>query len=103
MVRQRVISAHSDLKTGFFCKFFIILGIILLLVYLVETFLRPIGLADAITGALLAFAILCIGLGVILYFFACQFAKLSEIAEEIEADESLCEEKEETTKEKQSP
>lgn len=104
MVRQRIISAHSDLKTGFFGKFFVVLGIILLLVYLVETFLRPIVLADTVTGALLAFAILCIGLGVILYFFAVQFAKLSEIAEEIEADESLCdEEEEETTKEKPTP
>jgi len=103
MVRQRVISAHSDLKTGFFCKFFIVLGIILLMVYLVETFLPLVGLSDAVTGALLAFAILSIGLGVILYFFACQFAKLSEIAEEIEADESLCDEEEEPPEEKPSP
>ena len=90
MVRQRVHSAHSDMKTGFFCKFFIVLGVVLLLVYLVEAFLHPIGLTDAVTGTLLAFAILCIGLGVILYFFVTQFAKLSEIAEEIETDESLC-------------
>jgi hypothetical protein len=103
MVRQRIISAHSDLKTGFFCKFFVVLGIILLVIYLVETFFRPIGLGGTATGAFLAFAILSIGLGVILYFFACQFAKLSEIAEEIEADESLCEEEEEALKEKTSP
>jgi len=102
MVRQRIISAHSDLQTGFFGKFFIVLGILLLLLYLVETLLHPLGLGDAVTGALLAFTILCIGLGVILYFFACQFAKLSEIAEEIESDESLVDE-EETKKEKPSP
>jgi hypothetical protein len=92
------------MKTGFFCRFFIVLGIILLGVYLLERFLHPIGLADGVTGALLAFAILCIGLGVILYFFVCQFAKLSAIAEEVETDESLCdEEEEEPTKEKPSP
>ena len=83
------------MKTGFFCRFFVVLGLILLVVYLVETTLHPIGLGDAVTGALLAFAILCIGLGAILYFFVCQFAKLSAIAEEIESDESLCDEEEE--------
>jgi len=89
------------MKTGFFSKFFIILGIVLLGIYLVEASLRPIGLSDAVTGALLAFAILCIGLGVLLYFFVLQFAKLSAIAEEIEADESLCDvEEEEPQKEK---
>ena len=101
MVRQRVHSVHSDMKTGFFCKFFIVLGVVLLLVYLVETFLRPIGLSNAVTGAMLAFAILSIGLGLLLYFFVLQFAKLSAIAEEIEADESLCDvEEEEPQKEK---
>jgi hypothetical protein len=86
------------MKTGFFSKFFIVLGIVLLLFYLVETFLRPLGLSDAITGALLAFTVLCIGVGLLLYFFVLQFAKLSAIAEEIEADESLCDEEEEEPK-----
>jgi hypothetical protein len=92
------------MKTGFFCRFFVVFGIILLAVYLVEVSLRPIGLSVGVTGALLAFAILSIGLGAILYFFSCQFAKLSAIAEEIESDESLCdEEEEEPTKEKPLP
>jgi uncharacterized membrane protein len=90
------------MKTGFFYKFFIILGIILLLLYLLETFLRPIGLGDTVTGTILAFAILSIGLGAILFFFACQFAKLSDIAEEIEKDETLTDE-EEPAKEKPTP
>jgi Zn-dependent protease with chaperone function len=88
------------MKTGLFSKLFIVLGIVLLLIFLVETFLHPIGLSDGVTGAMLAFAILCIGLGVLLYFFVLQFAKLSEIAEEIEADESLCDVEEEPQKEK---
>jgi hypothetical protein len=88
------------MKTGLFSKLFIVLGIVLLLIFLVEASLRPIGLSDGVTGAMLAFAILCIGLGVLLYFFVLQFAKLSEIAEEIEADESLCDVEEESQKEK---
>jgi hypothetical protein len=41
-------------------------------------------------------------LGAILFFFACQFAKLSDIAEEIEKDETLTDE-EEPAKEKPTP
>jgi hypothetical protein len=50
---------------------------------------HPLNLSDDTTGTILAFSILCIGLGLISYFFSCQFAKLSKIAEEIENDESL--------------
>jgi hypothetical protein len=89
MAKKHIISAHNDLKTGFFCKFFLALGCILLVVYLVETLLHPLGLSDGVTGALLAFVILGLGFGLILYFFSCQFAKLSKIAEEVENDESL--------------
>jgi glucan phosphoethanolaminetransferase (alkaline phosphatase superfamily) len=95
MVRHKVHSAHSDLKTGFFSTFFIYLGIVLLGLYLVETLLRPIGLSETVTGALLAFAIICIGVGLLLYFLVLQFTKLSVIAKEIEADESLCDDEEE--------
>ncbi len=103
MVRQRVHSVHSDLRTGFFSRFFIVLGIVLLLFFLVETFLHPLGLSEDVTGAMLAFAIICIGVGALLYFFAVQFAKLSSIAEEIEADETLCDEEEEEPKKEEKP
>jgi membrane-anchored glycerophosphoryl diester phosphodiesterase (GDPDase) len=95
MVKKHLFSAHNDLKTGFFCKFFLILGCILFIMYLVETLLHPVGLSEGVIGAILAFAILSLGLGLILYFFSCQFAKLSKIAEEVENDESLVD-KEET-------
>ena len=95
MVKKHLFSAHNDLKTGFFCKFFLILGCILLSIYLVETLLHPVGLSEGVIGTILAFAILSLGLGLILYFFSCQFAKLSKIAEEVENDESLVD-KEET-------
>jgi O-antigen/teichoic acid export membrane protein len=94
MAKKHFFSAHNDLKTGFFCKFFLILGCILFIIYLVETLLHPIGMNDDDIGIILAFAILILGIGLILYFFSCQFRKLSQIAEEVEQDESLSDEEE---------
>jgi len=89
MVKKHFFSAHNDMKTGFFCKFFLILGCIFLILYIVEVVAHPLNLSDDATGTILAFTILFIGLGLIAYFFSCQFAKLSKIAEEVENDESL--------------
>ena len=89
MAKKHLFSAHSDLKTGFFSKLFLILGGILLLIYLIELTVHPLGLSEDLSGTILGFAILCIGFGLISYFFSCQFSKLSKIAEEIESDESL--------------
>jgi hypothetical protein len=89
MVKKHIFSAHNDLKTGFFCKFFLILGCILIILYVVEIVAHPLNLSDDMTGTILAFSILFVGLGLISYFFSCQFAKLSKIAEEVENDESL--------------
>ena len=94
MVKKHFFSAHNDLKTGFSCKFFLILGGILLLLYVVEALLHPFGLDSNATGIILAFAILSLGLGAIMYFFSCQFSKLSDIADEIEHDETLLDEEE---------
>jgi len=95
MVKKHLFSPHNDMNTGFFYKFFLTLGCILLIIYLVETLLHPVGLSDGVKGTILAFAILSLGFGVLLYFFSRQFAKLSQIAEEVENDESLID-KEET-------
>lgn len=95
MVKRHMFSAHSDLRTGFLCKFFLILGGILLVCYLILILLHPIAINEDVTGAILAFSILLLGIGVILYYFSCQFAKLSKIAQEIESDESLKEDEEE--------
>jgi len=89
MVKKHVFSAHSDLKTGFFCKLFLLLGCLFLIIYVVEIAAHPLQLNDDVTGTILAFVILFIGLGLISYFFSCQFKKLSNIADEIEQDESL--------------
>jgi hypothetical protein len=94
MTKKHLFSVHNDFKTGFFYKFLLILGCILFIIYLVETFLPLIGLSDDGIGIILAFAILSLGLGFILYFFSRQFTKLSQIAEEVEQDESLSDEEE---------
>ena len=95
MAKKHVFSAHSDLRTGFLCKFFLILGCILFILYIILILFYPIALSDDALGAILAFSILLLGIGVILYFFSCQFAKLSKIAKEVESDESLKEDEEE--------
>jgi hypothetical protein len=89
MVKKHIFSAHNDMKTGFFCKFFLILGCIFLFLYIVEVVAHPLNLSDDMTGTILAITILLIGLGLIAYFFSCQFAKLSKIAEDVENDETL--------------
>jgi membrane-anchored glycerophosphoryl diester phosphodiesterase (GDPDase) len=94
MAKKHLFSAHNDFKTGIFCKFFLILGCILFIIYLVETLLHLIGLSADDIGIILAFSILSLGLGLILYFFSRQFTKLSQIAEEVEQDESLGDEEE---------
>ncbi|VVB61556.1 Uncharacterised protein [uncultured archaeon] len=94
MAKKHIFSAHNDFKTEFFYKFFLIIGGILLIIYLIEIILHPIGLNDATIGTILAFVILCLGLGLMLYFFSRQFTKLSQIADEVEQNESLDDEEE---------
>ncbi len=95
MARRHVFSAHSDLRTGFLCRFFFILGGILLALYLILVLLFPSLVDEDVSGAILAFSILLLGAGVILYFFSCQFAKLSKIARDVESDETLKEDEDE--------
>ena len=101
MFKKRHYSVYDDLKTGFFYKLSLCLGIILLIVYIFFKLgslfsnesdagllgflydLSQSGIADSI----IAFSIVFIGLGVILYFFYCQFAKLAKIADELEKEE----------------
>ena len=101
MVKKRYFSAKSDFKTGFFCKFFIYLGIVFILLFLLFTivsffdigknseFLRPLYdiSTNSVPESILAFSIIFIAVGIIMYFFNCQFAKLAKIADEIENEE----------------
>ena len=84
MIKKRNLSVHSDLKTGFFSKFLIILGFVFLAFFIIEKLFLFIILDENILGTILAFAILFLGAGFIIYFFYCQLAKLSKIADEIE-------------------
>jgi len=84
MLKKRNISVYSDFKTGFFCKFFLLLGLILLIFYVIQWIIPLIAINENILGIILAFSILFLGMGIIAYFFNCQFAKLAEIAEEVE-------------------
>jgi hypothetical protein len=87
MIKKRNISVNSDLKTGFFCKFLLILGIIFLLIYIVQAFLPNFSIEENLAGIILAFSILFIGVGIILFFFHCQFSKLAQIAKEVEQED----------------
>ena len=106
MIKKRNISVYDDLKTGFFYKFCLLLGIVLLAVYI---FLKIVSLTSSegnagplqafydlsqsgIPEPVLAFSIILLGVGFILYFFNCMFAKLAKIADEIENEEDFEEE-----------
>ncbi len=82
-------SAHNDFKTGFFGKFFFIIGAFLILFIILEKLISLLKIDDNNLGIILAFGILFIGIGLLIYFISCQFNKLSKIAHEVENDESL--------------
>jgi hypothetical protein len=84
MLKKRNISVYSDFKTGFFCKILLFLGFILIFFYVIQWATNLISIDENVSGIILAFSILFLGIGIILYFFNCQFAKLSEIADEVE-------------------
>ena len=89
MIKARNISVYNDLKTGFFCKLLIILGVIFLLIYLIQFSIPYFSIGDNLSGIILAFSILLIGVGIIMFFFHCQFTKLAQIAEDVEKENSL--------------
>lgn len=89
MLKKRNISVYSDFKTGFFCKFFLLLGLILLIFYVIQWTVPLITINENVSGIILAFSILLLGIGIIAFFFNRQLAKLAEIADEVEhGDES---------------
>ena len=98
MLKKRFFSAQDDFKTGFFCKITLFFGVILFL-FFSFTKLSALIIGENSTGftkqiydfsqtsvpnTILAFSILLLGIGLIFYFFHCQFAKLAKIADEIE-------------------
>ncbi len=101
MIKKRYFSIHSDFKTGILCKISFFIGLILLIIFIflkIVSFIagsESSGFFEQIynfsqtssINTILAFSILLIGASVILYFFSCQFAKLSKIAEDLENEE----------------
>jgi Na+/melibiose symporter-like transporter len=88
-MKKKYFSAKSDLKLGFFSKTLLIIGITLLIISIILYFIPLIEDNKEISGILIAFSILSVGVSIILFFIAAQFAKLAEIAEEIENCEDL--------------
>jgi len=103
MFKKRNISVYDDFRTGFFYKFSLFLGLFLLFVFvffkvsslfisqedtgflqLIYNFSR-----SSYVDSIIAFSIIFLGIGIILYFFHCQFAKLARIADEIENEDEL--------------
>ena len=103
MFKKRRFSVHDDFKTGFLCKFFLFLGVLLLLVFVFfkvsSLFISSRGTGflqliydfsrSSYVDSIIAFSIIFLGIGIILYFFHCQFAKLARIADEIENEDEI--------------
>jgi len=102
MFKKKYFSAQEDFRTGLLCKVTLFLGFVLLIIFLFSKISAIIigenssGLAKQIydfsqtsyPNSILAFSIILLGIGAILYFFHCQFTKLAKIAEEIEKSEN---------------
>lgn len=89
MFKKKYISVYSDMKTSFFCKFFIIIGLILIIFYISQKTLLFLDIDENIPEIILAFSIIFFGLGFFLFFFSRQFNKLAKIAKEIENENFL--------------
>jgi len=98
MTKTRYFSTQDDFKTGFTCKLTLFFGLILLLIFIFSKLIAFIA-GNNSTGflkqiydfsqtsapnSILAISLILLAVGVILYFFHCQFAKLARIADEIE-------------------
>ena len=103
MFKKKHFSVYDDFKTGLLYKIFLSLGLILLLIFVffkgLSLFLdqESTGLPrliydfshSGIIESIVAFSIIFLGVGIILYFFHCQFVKLAKIADEIENEEEF--------------
>lgn len=109
MFKKKHYSVYDDFKTGFLYKLSFAIGSILLIAYIflkLVSFLSNESEAGLIgtlydlsqsgfADSAIAFSIVFLGLGFILYFFHRQFAKLAQIADEIEKGEETEENKKE--------
>jgi len=97
-MKKRRHSAKDDMKTGYLAKICLLLGIISLIIFIVLYIVSLVASTQStgflgflyslsqstIPSASLAFAIIFIGIGIILTLLHRQFEKLSEIAQDVE-------------------
>jgi len=88
LIKRKPKSPHEySSKTGFLYKPFLLIGLILLIFYGVQHIIPLVEVNEHILGIVLAFSILFLGGGFLIYFLSCQFAKLAKIVDEIENEE----------------
>ena len=85
MIQEKRFSAKYDFHTGLLSKSCFFLSFVLFLIALVEFIFGLTVLLEP--GSYFALSLLFVGLGGISWFFHSQFAKLSEIATEIENEQ----------------
>jgi uncharacterized membrane protein len=80
------ITLDSSRKISPSCILLLTIGLLLLIIYIIDSFTQIIGINSSTLGTILAFSIILIGVGLILFFFSCLFHKLATIADEIEQE-----------------
>jgi len=101
MLKERRFSVDNDFRTGICSKIFFLVALILMIVSSIF-FLFSIIFDEKSTGfteilydfsssfypeTILSISIILLAIGVIFYFFNCQFKKLEEISKEIENED----------------
>lgn len=92
----KVYSVYSDLRTRKGALFFFVVGGILLILTVLQFVFHVFSSSEELAGILLALTMLFLGGGAIFYFFSRMFGRLAEIAAEVESDESLRDDEDET-------
>jgi len=87
MTKKRYFSTNNDFKTGIFWKILLIVGFVLLISSVIINILDINEIGKDTSGIILAFSILFLGGGFLVYFISRQFLKLKEIADDIEKEE----------------
>jgi len=82
----KTITLDSSKKTNPTCIFLLTVGLILLAIYIIDSLTNILSIGESTLGIILAFTIIILGVGLILYFFGCLFNKLATIADEIEQE-----------------
>ncbi len=98
-MKTKTITINNTHTTHPLCILTLLLGVILFIIYILDNITQLLNLSESTQGILLAFAIISLGIGIILYFFSYLFGKLSAIASEIDQECELNQNEEEDTEE----